>query len=82
MIVFGCGMSDSNAHGPLDLPITLAGGGAGPIKGGRHIKYPTPTPLANLNLTLLDKLGIPRIEQMGDSTGRLEQLSTCSVADS
>ena len=75
MIIFGCGMSDSNAHGPVDLPITVAGGGAGQLKGGRHIKYPTPTPLANMNLTLLDKLGIPRIEQMGDSTGRVDQLS-------
>ena len=44
----------------------------GQLKGGRHIKYPT---LTNMNLTLLDKLGIPRIDEIGDSTGRLEGLS-------
>ena len=75
MIIFGAGMSDSNQHAPTDLPITLAGGGAGQLKGGRHVKYPVPTPLANLNLSLLDKLGVPTIESIGDSTGRLEYLT-------
>lgn len=75
MINFGCGMSDSNAHTLLDLLMTVAGGGVGQLKGGRHITYPTPTPLANMNLTLLDKLGIQRIDEIWDSTGRLEGLS-------
>ena len=75
MIIFGAGMSDSNQHAPSDLPIVLAGGGAGQLKGGRHVKYPVPTPLANLNLSLLDKLGVPTIESIGDSTGRLEHLA-------
>ncbi len=68
MIVYGAGMSDSNTHGSYDLPILLAGGGAG--RGGRHIRYPEDTPLANLHLRLLDKMGIP-IEALGDATGPL-----------
>ena len=69
MIVYGAGMSDSNTHGSYDLPILLAGGGTG--GGGRHIRYPEDTPLANLHLRLLDKMGVP-IETLGDATGRLE----------
>ena len=69
MIIYGAGMSDSNTHGSYDLPILLAGGGAGRIKGGRHVKYPEQTQrLTNLQLTLLNKLGIPT-EAFGDSTG-------------
>ena len=68
MIVYGAGMSDSNTHGSYDLPILLAGGGAG--GGGRHIRYPEDTPLANLHLRLLDKMGIP-VEALGDATGPL-----------
>ena len=72
MILYGAGMSDSNRHSPYELPILLVGGGAGQLKGGRHIRYPEGTPLANLHLTLLDKLGAP-IDRLGnDSTGRLE----------
>ena len=72
MILYGAGMSDSNRHSPYELPILLVGGGAGQLKGGRHIRYPEGTPLANLHLTLLDKLGVP-VERLGnDSTGRLE----------
>ena len=68
MIVYGAGMGDSNAHASTNLPILLAGGGAG--TGGRHVKYPADTPLANLHLSLLDKMGVP-IEQLGHSNGRL-----------
>ena len=68
MIVYGAGMSDSNSHGSKNLPILLAGGGAG--TAGRHIRYPEDMPLANLHLSLLDKMGIP-VETLGHSTGRL-----------
>jgi hypothetical protein len=71
MIVYGAGMSDSDTHSPYNLPILLAGGGAGLLKTGRHLQYPSGTPLANLHLTLLDKLGAP-IDRIGDSTGRLD----------
>ena len=68
MIVYGAGMADSNAHASEDLPILLAGGGAG--TGGRHVRYPEHTPLANLHLSLLDKLGVPA-ESLGHANGRL-----------
>ena len=68
MIVYGAGMADSNSHGSQDLPILLAGGAAG--RGGRHIRYPAETPLANLHLSLLDKMGVP-VESLGHATGRL-----------
>ena len=74
MIVYGAGMSDSNAHDPKNLPILLAGGGAGRLKGGSHVRFPKDTPLANLHVTLLDKLGV-RVEKLGDSAGELPQLS-------
>ena len=73
-IIYGAGMRDGNGHSPEDLPMLLVGGGAGQLQGGRHIRYPKDTPLANLHLTLLDKLGVP-VEQIGDSSGRVEHLS-------
>ena len=74
MIVYGAGMSDSDAHDPKNLPILLAGGGAGRLKGGSHVRFPKDTPLANLHLTLLDKLGI-HVDKLGDSGGELSALS-------
>jgi hypothetical protein len=74
MIVYGSSLSDANAHTHHDLPIVLVGGGAGQIKGGRHIRYPKDTPMNNLLVNLLDKSGVP-IENFGDSTGKLEYLS-------
>ena len=68
MIVYGAGMGDSNSHASKNLPILLAGGGVG--SGGRHTMYPEDTPLANLHLSLLDKMGVP-IDTLGHSTGRL-----------
>jgi hypothetical protein len=68
MIVYGAGMADSNTHGSENLPILLAGRGAG--TGGRHVQYPGETPLANLHLSLLDKMGVP-VESLGHATGRL-----------
>jgi len=69
-LIYGAGMSDSNAHDPLNLPVIVAGGGAGNLKGGRHIKYPKDTPLANLHISLLGQLGVP-LEKIGDSGGAL-----------
>jgi len=69
-LIYGTGMGECNAHDPRNIPLVLAGGGAGTLKGGRHIRYPKETPLANFHLTLLDKFGIQR-DRIGDSTGRL-----------
>ena len=74
MVLYGSGMSNSNLHNIQKLPIVLAGGGAGQLRGGRHIRYPDETPLTNLYMTLLGKLGVP-VERVGDSTGELQQLS-------
>ena len=74
MIVYGAGLGNSNAHIPADLPILLAGGGAGQVRGGRHVRLPADTPLANLHLTVLDKMGVA-VERVGDSTSGLKVLS-------
>jgi hypothetical protein len=71
ILVYGTGMGDCNAHDPRSIPLVVAGGRSAQLKGGRHIRYPKETPLANLHLTLLDKLGV-RLERIGDSTGRLD----------
>ncbi len=73
LILFGSGMSNSNVHNHAPLPVFVAGGAAGRLKGGRHLKYPEGTPMANLLLTILDKAGVPR-ERVGDSTGLLTEL--------
>jgi hypothetical protein len=69
-MMYGAGMADSNAHAPRDLPIVLVGGGAGTLKGGRHLRFKD-LPLANLHLTLLDQFGVHH-ERFGDSTGRID----------
>jgi hypothetical protein len=74
MIIYGSGMSNSNQHIPHKLPVLLVGGGAGQIRGGRHLRFPDGTPLTNLYLTVLNKVGVP-VERVGDSTGGLEHLS-------
>ena len=71
IMVYGAGMADSNRHAPEDIPIVLAGGGAGTHRGGRAIRFDKGTPLANLHLTLLDKFGVP-MDHWGDSTGKLD----------
>ena len=73
-LIYGSGMSDGNIHNHHDLPTLIVGGGSGTIKGGRHLRYPAKTPVTNLFLTLLDKVGVA-IDTFGDSTGRLEPLS-------
>jgi hypothetical protein len=76
-LLFGAGIcnSDRHTHGPL--PTLLLGGSGMGFKGGRHIVYPEHTPLTNLQLTLLNKLGVPA-EKLGDSTGEFKELSELS----
>jgi len=71
--LYGSGMGNPNVHDHVNLPILVAGGGAGRLKGGRHIKYAEPTPLANLHLTLLEKVGV-RLDAFADSKGKVEEL--------
>jgi hypothetical protein len=71
LLLYGTGISDSNTHFHDDLPIALIGGNAAGIKSGRYIRYPKGTPLANLHVTILDKLGVS-VDKLGDSTGTLE----------
>jgi hypothetical protein len=74
MIVLGGGISDGNAHNHDELPILLAGKGGGALKPGQHIRVKKETPLTNLYLGMLDRVGVPT-EKLGDSTGKLEGLS-------
>ena len=73
VIVYGSGLSDGNRHTHEDLPVLMAGRGAG-FKLGSHITYPQGTPMTNLFLTLLDKMGV-QSEKLGDSTGMIEHLT-------
>jgi hypothetical protein len=73
MYLYGSGMGDPNVHNHVNLPIIVAGGGAGTSSGGRHIKYAEPTPLANLHLTLLEKVGV-RLDAFADSKGKVDEL--------
>lgn len=74
MIAYGSGNSDGNRHNHDDLPILLLGKGGGTIKTGRHIRYPAETPLNNLWLAMLDRIGV-HTSKLGDSTGPLTDLS-------
>ena len=73
LLLYGTAISDSNTHFHDDLPIALIGGKATGITGNRYIRYPKGTPLANLHLTLLDKLGV-HVEKFGDATGPVQNL--------
>ncbi|MEX2142877.1 MAG: DUF1552 domain-containing protein [Pirellulales bacterium] len=73
LYLYGSGMGNPNVHDHINLPILVAGGAAGRMKGGRHIKYAKPTPLANLHLTLLDKVGV-RLDSFADSQGKVDEL--------
>jgi hypothetical protein len=77
MIVYGSAISDGNQHSHNNLPALLAGGGNGCLKPGRHVLYKPETPMANLYLTLLDRVGV-KPEAIGDSTGKLEHLTDLS----
>jgi hypothetical protein len=73
LYLYGSGMGNPNVHDHTNLPILVAGGAAGNMQGGRHIKFDKPTPLANLHLTLLNKVGV-RLESFADSQGQLDEL--------
>jgi hypothetical protein len=73
LLLYGSGMGNPNVHDHQNLPILVAGGAAGRMRGGRHIKLDQPTPLANLHLTLLDKAGVP-LDSFADSDGKLDGL--------
>ncbi len=77
ILLFGAGISNSDRHTHGPLPALLVGGGAGTLKGGRHLVYPEHTPLTNLQLTLLNKLGVAA-EKLGDSSGQFKELSELS----
>lgn len=74
MITYGSGLSDGNAHDHADLPLVLAGRGCGTVKPGRLVRHPKETPMANLFVSMLDRMGVP-VEKLGDSNGQLGYLS-------
>ncbi len=74
MIVYGSALADGNAHQHNNLPTVLAGRANGTLRPGRHVRYADETPITNLYLSMLDRMGVP-VEQIGDSNGRLEGLS-------
>ena len=71
MVLYGSAMSDGNKHNHDPLPIVLAGGASGQLKGGRHLRYAQHTTMSNLLLAMLDKLGAPAT-RFGDSSAELE----------
>ena len=73
LYLYGSGMGDPNVHDHTNLPILVAGGAAGNMNGGQHIRYAEPTPLANLHLTLLNKIGVD-VESFADSQGKVSNL--------
>ena len=74
MLVYGSGISDGDRHNHDDLPILIAGKGGGAFKTGRHVRYGKNTPLNNLYLTMLERMGTPT-PRLGDSTGALPRLN-------
>ena len=73
LYLYGSGMGNPNVHDHVNLPILVAGGAAGNMRGGRHLRYSEPTPLANLHLTLLDKVGV-KLDSFADSNGTVDGL--------
>ena len=74
MIVYGSGLSDGNRHTHEDLPVLMRRAAAAASASGNHIVYPKDTPMTNLFLTLLDRMGV-QAEKIGDSTGPIEHLT-------
>jgi len=75
VVLYGSGMSDGNTHNNFNVPVVVVGGRDLQLKGGRHLRYPKGTPLANLSLTLMEKFGV-NVEKFGDSTGELDLLAS------
>jgi hypothetical protein len=73
LYLYGSGMGNPNVHDHVNLPILVAGGGTAGVKGARHLKYDEPTPLANLHLTLLERVGV-RMDNFADSKGKVDEL--------
>lgn len=73
LLLCGSGMGNPDVHDHVNLPIVVGGGAAGNVKGGHHIRYKQPTPLANLHLTLLDKVGV-HLDAFADSEGKISEL--------
>lgn len=73
MVLYGCAIGDGNLHNHDDLPVVLAGGGGGTLHPGRHLQVDAATPMTNLFVSLLDRLGV-QAERVGDSTGKLDDL--------
>jgi hypothetical protein len=73
LYLYGSGMGNPNLHDHTNLPIIVAGGAAGKMRGGRHIKYSEAMPLANLHVTLLEKVGV-RLDSFADSNGKVDAL--------
>ncbi|XOV71621.1 MAG: DUF1552 domain-containing protein [Verrucomicrobiota bacterium] len=78
LLLYGSGIGNPNIHDHTNLPTLVAGGAATGHKGGRYLRYDKPTPLANLHLSLLDKVGV-RLDSFADSTGKLNELFPLSV---
>jgi hypothetical protein len=74
VVLYGSGMSDGNTHNNFNVPVVVVGGLDQRIRGNRHLRYPKGTPLANLQLSMLLKFGVPA-ESFGDSTGKLDLLA-------
>ena len=74
LLVYGSGIGDGDRHNHNNLPILVAGHGGGTLKPGRHVKYDENTPLNNLYLSLLERVGVS-VNRLGDSTGKLGKLS-------
>lgn len=77
MVVYGSGLSDGNRHDHAALPVLVVGGGAGTLRTGRHVTYAKDTPMTNLHVALLDRMGV-QTEALGDSNGELNHLSDLS----
>ena len=75
MVLFGSSMSDGNRHDPANLPLLLGGRAGGTIQSGRHVASPSGTPLCNLYVSMLDRLGVT-VPRFGDSTGKLAGLES------
>jgi hypothetical protein len=73
ILVYGSNMSNSNAHDHFPLPMVVAGGACGKIRGGQHLRYPDHTPVSNLLYTVLDRANVP-LEKLGDSTAKFTEV--------